>query len=82
MAKYIGKTKAEKTFGGNSMKIINFEEAKERKHAKERIAKHLSEISDGELELERQYREAVQFYDRWYDEHVVGQDENGGWIYK
>lgn len=62
------------------MKIINFEEAKERKHTKERIAKHLSEVSDSEWE--RQYREMAQFYNRWYDEHVVGQDENGGWIYK
>lgn len=57
------------------MKIINFEEAKERKHTKERVAKHLSEISDGEWE--RQYQEMAQFYNRWYDEHVARQDENG-----
>ncbi len=62
------------------MKIINFEEAKERKHTKERVAKHLSEVSDSEWE--RQYREMAQFYNRWYDGHVAGQDENGGWIYK
>lgn len=64
------------------MKIINFEEAKARKHLRGKQADHLSGISDGELELERQYRETAQFYNRWYDEHVVGQDENGGWIYK
>lgn len=62
------------------MKIINFEEAKARKHLRGKQSDHLPEISDGELE--RQYREAAQFYNRWYDEHVVGQDENGRWIYK
>ena len=55
------------------MKIIDFEEAKARKRSKE---------NDGVLELQQQYRELVQFYESWYDEHVVGEDENGGWIYK
>lgn len=64
------------------MKIINFEEAKARKQAEKRLEKHFTEVSDGESELERQYREMAQFYNRWYDKHVVGQDENGGWIYK
>ena len=40
------------------------------------------EVDDGELELQRQYRELAQFYNQWYDEHVVGQDENGRWVYK
>ncbi|MDE5825500.1 MAG: hypothetical protein K2H91_12570 [Lachnospiraceae bacterium] len=64
------------------MEIINFEKAKARKRSKEKAAKHLPEIDDGVLELQRQYRELAQFYNRWYDEHVIGQDENGGWIYK
>ncbi len=64
------------------MKIINFEKAKARKYSKEKAVKHLSEADDGDLELQKQYRELAQFYNRWYDEHVVGQDKNGRWIYK
>lgn len=64
------------------MKIINFEEAKARKHLREKQADYSLEESKGISELERSYREAAQFCNRWYDEHVVGQDENGGWIYK
>ena len=64
------------------MKVIDFEKARARKHLKEKDVKRLSEASVSVDELQRQYREAVQFYTRWYDEHVVGQDENGGWIYK
>lgn len=64
------------------MKIINFEEAKERIQQKERATKHLSEQESGVVELKKQYKELAQFYERWYDEHVVGQDENGAWIYK
>ena len=59
------------------MKIINFEEAKARKPLKEKAVKHLLEVDDSELELQRQYRERAQFYNQWYYEHVVGQDENG-----
>lgn len=64
------------------MKIINFEEAKERKCLKDKSQKHPIETDKGILELQRQYQKMAQFYNRWYDEHVVGQDENGGWIYK
>ncbi len=70
------------------MEIINFEESKARKHAKsksqsrQKITGHLSETNNGVSELQRQYREMVQFYEQWYDEHVLGQDENGGWIYR
>jgi len=64
------------------MKIINFEEAKAKIRSKEKAVKHLTGADDGALELQRQYRELAQFYNRWYDEHVVGQDENGRWIYK
>ena len=64
------------------MKIINFEEAKARKRSRENTAKILPVISDGETELRKQYQELAQFYNRWYDEHVIGQDENGRWIYK
>ncbi len=64
------------------MKIINFEEAKARKRSEGIAARHRLEAGNGEQEIERQYREYAQFCNRWYDEHVVGQDENGGWIYK
>lgn len=64
------------------MRITNLEEAKARKQSKEKAAKHLPEVGNGDLELQKQYRELARFYNRWYDEHVVGQDENGGWIYK
>lgn len=64
------------------MKIINFEEAKARKYSKAKAVNHLREVNDSELELQREYQEFTQFYNQWYDEHVVGQDENGGWIYK
>jgi hypothetical protein len=64
------------------MKIINFEKAKARKQSKHKNVKHLPETDNSVLELQRQYQEIVQFYEHWYDEHVVGQDENGAWIYK
>lgn len=67
------------------MKIINFEDAKAKIRSKEKNAKHLPDVEkvdDDDLELEEQYRELVRFYEHWYDEHVIGQDENGGWIYK
>lgn len=63
------------------MKVINFEEAKARKRSKENAAKHLPEIDNAVLELQKQYQEYAQFCNHWYDEHVVGQDESGGWIY-
>ncbi len=64
------------------MKIINFEKAKTRIHSKGRNANHLAEADSGILKLQKQYQDIARFYNRWYDEHVVGQDENGGWIYK
>ena len=64
------------------MEIINFEKARARKYSKKMAEKHLPEIDNGVLELQRQYREYAQFCNQWYDEHVVGQDENGRWIYK
>lgn len=64
------------------MKVIDFEEAKARKYSKEKAAKNLSEIDNGVLELQKQYQEYAQFCNRWYNEHVVGQDENGRWVYK
>lgn len=64
------------------MKIINFEEAKARKNLKEITANHLPEVTDSDLELQKQDQELARFYSCWYDEHVVGQDENGRWIYK
>ena len=71
-----------KIAGGNGMEIINFEEAKRRRQSKGKTVKHLPEIDNDVLELKRQYRELAQFYNEWYDEHVVGQDENGRWVYK
>lgn len=64
------------------MQIINFEEAKARKQSKDKVTKHLPEINDGVLELQRQYREYAEFCNCWYDEHVIGQDKDGSWIYK
>lgn len=64
------------------MKVIDFEEAKARRHSKEKAVNRLPETDNGVLELQKQYRELAQFYNQWYDEHVVGQGENGRWIYK
>ncbi len=64
------------------MKIINFEEAKARKRTEGNAAQYMPDADDSVLELERQYWELAQFYNRWYDEHVIGQDENGRWVYK
>lgn len=79
------------------MEIINFEEVKARKQSKTRrqsnarnqskvrkqtITKPSSAIDKGVSELQRQYRELAQFYNQWYDEHVIGQDKDGRWIYK
>lgn len=64
------------------MEIINFEDAKARIQAKEKTVEYSPETDDGVLELQKQYRELVRFYEQWYDDYVVGQDENGRWIYK
>lgn len=64
------------------MKIIDFEKAKARKYSKDKIIKSFSDGDNDESELQKQYRELAQFYEHWYDEHVVGQDENGRWLYK
>ena len=64
------------------MKIIDFEKAKAGKYQKKNVLKTQNEI-DAELEeMKRQYREYAQFCNQWYDEHVVGQDKDGRWIYK
>ena len=44
--------------------------------------KSLSDTNDSVSELQRQYRELAQFYNQWYDDHVIGQDKDGRWIYK
>lgn len=64
------------------MKIIDFDEAKARKHAREKSARNFQMADNEDMELQEQYRELVQFYERWYDEHVVGQSADGSWIYK
>lgn len=64
------------------MKIISFKAAKARRQSRKKEAKHFPETDNGVLELQRQYRENVQFYEQWYDEHVSGQDKNGRWTYK
>lgn len=66
------------------MKIINFEDAKAKMRSKEKSAKYLTDTDNEDLEIQemqRQYREYAQFCNRWYDEHVIGQDKDGGWIY-
>ena len=55
------------------MKIVNLKKAEERKRMKRN-----AEV-DG---LKKSYQELVRFYTDWYNDHVVGQDENGNWIYK
>ena len=64
------------------MQIIDFEEAKVKRDLAKRNRKCTPEKIAEDLELQKQDRELAQFYNRWYDAHVVGQDENGAWIYK
>ncbi len=64
------------------MGIISFKEAKARRQPERDAQRHLPEVDNGVLELQKQYQELVRFYERWYDEHVVGQDESGAWVYK
>ncbi|MFG6320146.1 MAG: hypothetical protein K1W41_00950 [Lachnospiraceae bacterium] len=61
--------------------------SKTRKQSKVKMAKYSSEkhspaTDNGVSELQRQYREYAEFCNRWYDEHVIGQDKDGSWIYK
>lgn len=64
------------------MKIINFEKAKERIQQKEKGTEDLPGSDKDILELQKQYQEYAEYCNRWYDEHVLGQDKNGNWIYK
>jgi len=64
------------------MEIINFEDAKAKRQSKVRKAKQSSETNNSISELQRQYQNDAQFYNQWYDEHVIGQDKDGRWIYK
>lgn len=79
------------------MEIIDFEKAKARMQSnagkakkqpkakgqhKGKATKHLPGQDKGVQELQRQYREYAQFCNKWYDEHVIGQDKDGSWIYK
>lgn len=49
---------------------------------KQKVTKPSPETNNGVSELQRQYRELAQFYNQWYDEHVIGQDKDGSWIFK
>jgi hypothetical protein len=64
------------------VEIISFEDAKARRQSKGEVTEHLLEADKEIREMQRQYREYAQFCNRWYDEHVVRKDGNGGWIYK
>jgi len=76
------------------MNIISFEDAKARKQSKVRRqsksrkqsekkgTEHLSETDDRVSELQRHYQELAQFCNQWYEDHVIGQDKDGRWIYK
>ena len=64
------------------MGLISFEEAKAGRQPEKDAQRHLMGQDKGVLELQKQYQELVRFYERWYDEHVVGQDESGAWVYK
>ena len=67
---------------GGKMNIIDFEKAKARRQSKGKVTKHFTGTDKGVLELRKQYQNYAQFCNRWYDEHVIGQDKDGGWIYK
>lgn len=68
---------------GKHSKAIKHSKARNQlKARKQKVTKHSSEIDNGVSELQRQYRELAQFYNQWYDEHVIGQDKDGSWIYK
>ena len=76
------------------MEIINFEKAKAKRQEKQKkqsrakrqpkakVTKNQSDLDKGVQELQRQYREYAQFCNKWYDEHVIGQDKDGSWIFK
>ncbi len=67
------------------MKIINFEEAKAKRHLKEKAAIHVSDTGNKDPKIQemlRQYQEYAQYCNRWCDEHVIGQNKDGEWIYK
>lgn len=76
------------------MDIMNFEDAKTRKQSKgmkrskvkmqskEKVTKPSLETDNSISELQRQYREYAQFCNQWYEDHVIGQDKDGRWIYK
>lgn len=57
-------------------------QSKVRNQSKQTITKLSSETDKGILELQRQYREYAEFCNQWYDEHVIGQDKDGSWIFK
>ncbi len=66
------------------MNVINFEEAKakcSKVKSVEKVKSVPAEDSD-EAKAEQKYRNDAEFYNQWYYDHVVGQDENGNWIYK
>lgn len=64
------------------MEIINFEEAKERRGSKGKTKNYSRKADNGVLKLQKQYQAYARFCNNWYDEHVVGQDKDGRWIYK
>lgn len=66
------------------MNVINVEEAKARqsKVTKVKSAKSVPAKGSGKEKTRKKYRNDAEFYNQWYYDHVVGQDENGNWIYK
>ncbi len=58
------------------MKVINFEKAKRALMEKQ------SRADRKRRELEEEDRKLAAFYNKWYDDHVVGQGPNGEWLYK
>ncbi len=63
------------------MNVINFEEAKA-KCLKVKRVKSVPAKGGGKEKTRKKYRNDAEFYNQWYYDHVVGQDENGNWIYK
>lgn len=58
--------------------IIDFGEARAR-HTK---VKSVPAKGSSKVKMQKQYRNDAEFFNQWYYDHVIGQDENGNWIYK
>lgn len=63
------------------MNVIDFEEAKAR-CSKVKKVKSVPVKGSGKVKTQKKYRNDAEYINQWYYDHVIGQDENGNWIYK